>query len=295
MRKIVKFLFVLCFIPALSAQEVIVASYNIRYLNSVDYDEGNGWSDRVSAISDLIRFYDFEMIGMQEVTDKQLQDLLISLNQYKSVGCARDDGEKAGEYSPILYNSAKIKAVSSGTFWLSDSTDVPSVGWDARKPRICTWGHFAKLDNGQDIWMFNTHFDHRGVEARNKSAELILKKIREITPQNAMIILTGDFNADQNSMPYQIIESSKVLKDAFSVARFRYANNGTFNNFNINRKTVERIDHIFVSTNIDVVKYGILTDVYWTQNSSADYTAKQKIEPKFPSDHFPLMIIVQSR
>lgn len=261
----------------MQAQHFNLATFNVRYNNKGDSTAGNAWTDRLPAIVQMIRFHGFDLFGAQEVLNNQVEGLLQSLPEYGYVGVGRDDGQKQGEYSPIFYNKSKFTLIKSGTFWLSETPEKVSKGWDAALPRICTWAQFEEKASKKKFYLFNTHFDHRGVEARKKSAELILEQIKKIAG-DAPTILCGDFNVDQNNESYALIHNSKGFKDAFTLAPIKMANNGTFNNFDVTSKTDRRIDHIFVGTSFTVKRYGILTDTY---------------QGKFPSDHFPVMIEVE--
>lgn len=292
--------FILVGIQVSEAKELTVASFNIRYHNSSDSINGNGWKQRCPVICGLIRFNDFEVFGAQEVLHDQLLDMLTGLPGYDYIGVGRDDGKTKGEYAPIFYQKDKFKALESGHFWLSEITDRPNKGWDAALPRICTWAKFEDLETGFEFFFFNLHMDHIGVEARKNSAKLVLKKVTEICA-NKPVILTGDFNVDQHSPNYAVLERSDLLNDAYEVATVRYALNGTFNNFKADRKTDSRIDHVFVSPSFTVERYGILTDTYRTEiedsksEKSGNFPKEvslTKYVARTPSDHFPVKVVI---
>ncbi|MCU4163633.1 endonuclease/exonuclease/phosphatase family protein [Carboxylicivirga caseinilyticus] len=293
---------VLLFIQCQCSKEssLTVATFNIRYKNQSDSINGNGWFQRAPVICDMIHYNDFDVFGAQEVLHTQLNDMLDRLPEYSFVGVGRDDGKTAGEYAPIFYKRSKLTLINSGHFWLSEVTDKPNRGWDAALPRICTWAQFIITDSNQDFWCFNLHMDHIGVEARKESAKLVLKKIEEMCGKES-VILTGDFNVDQSSANYAILANSSILNDAYEISKTRLALNGTFNNFNPNLKTDSRIDHIFVSSDISVNQYGILTDTYrseipgykmvTTPNSPQEIKMKEYIACT-PSDHFPVRAVI---
>ncbi|MGK9124157.1 endonuclease/exonuclease/phosphatase family protein [Olivibacter sp. SA151] len=285
---------------SLFAQRFYVATYNIRNDNNKeDAARGDGWKQRYPIIADLIRFHEFDIFGTQEGLYHQLEDLKSSLPNYNYTGVGRDDGKQAGEYSAIFYNTEKFDLLDHGDFWLSTQTDHPNKGWDAVLPRICSWAKLQVKANGKTLYFFNVHFDHVGTTARKESAKLILSKVKELAG-NHTAILTGDFNVDQHSDSYQVLEQSHILQDAFEAAPFRYVTNGTFNNFNPNSKTDSRIDHIFLTTDFKVHKYGILTDTYRSmlQNpqdayQSGNFPKEVRLtdhRARVPSDHFPVMI-----
>lgn len=283
------------------AQKITVASYNLRYDNEGDIKNGNGWLQRLPIISSLILFHEFDVFGTQEGLYHQLEDLKDSLLGFDYTGIGRDDGKQAGEHSAIFYNSAKFELVEHGDFWLSENTAYPNKGWDAVLPRICSWAKLRVIENGKTFYFFNVHFDHIGTLARKESAKLILKKISELAGSQATI-LTGDFNVDQNSDSYLLLQSSQVLKDAYQVSPIKYATTGTFNNFNANTKTESRIDHIFLTSDFKVNKYGVLTDSYRSPLSvpsegyrSGNFPEEVSLKDyvaRLPSDHFPVVISV---
>ena len=301
MKKIISRLFLLSFIfcsLSVTAQRLKVASYNIRYENSGDASNGNGWSQRCPVICNLIQFHDFDIFGAQEVLNGQLLNMLSALPGYGYIGVGRDDGKEKGEYAPIFYKTEKFKLLQSGHFWMSTVTDTPNKGWDAVLPRICTWGKFMDKKRGYSFWFFNLHMDHIGVEARKHSAELVLKTIKEKCG-NDQVILTGDFNVDQNNESYTLLNTSGKLKDARDKSKIVYATNGTFNNFDATLKTDSRIDHIFVTSKLNVLRYGVLTDSYRSEveNSKEIKTANfpkevtlQQYLVRLPSDHFPVEV-----
>jgi len=267
----------LCINTFIFGQNLTVATYNIRCENRTDNANGNGWNRRCPEVINLIRNHDFDLFGAQEVVAGQLKDLQANLPEYAHVGVARDDGKAKGEFSPIFYKKDQYKLLNSGTFWLSPNDSVPNVGWDAALPRICTWARFQQ-QNGWRFWFFNLHMDHLGKVARLESAKLVLRKIKEMCG-NDNVILSGDFNMDQTSDGYKII--AETLADSYLKAQERHATKPTFNDYNLHATGDSRIDHIFVSSRIDVVRYDILTDTY-----NADTT-------RLPSDHYSVRAVLK--
>ena len=286
----------LCFSTCLQAQTLRIATYNLRYSNAGDSANGNGWGQRYPVIAKLILFHNWDIFGTQEGKQNQLVDLKDSLPGYNYIGIGRDDGKEAGEHSAIFYKTDKFSLLTKGNFWLSTITDRPNKGWDAVLPRICSWGEFKEKKTGFTFYFFNLHMDHVGVIARAESAKLVLAKIKEMTGGKPTI-LTGDFNVDQTSESYTLINTSGILKDAYELSPVVYALNGTFNSFSSNSKTSSRIDHIFLSKDFKVKRYGILTDNYRSANTDTAMTANDapkeisvsKYTAREPSDHFPVM------
>ena len=151
-------LFAVLLLPAV-AQELTVATYNIRNANKGDAERGNGWERRCPWVCGLIEFQGFDIFGSQEVLDGQLHDMLAQLPDYAYIGVGRDDGKAKGEYSPIFYKKERFRLLDEGHFWLSEVTGRPNKGWDAALPRICTWGHFLDRQTRRRFWFFNLHMD----------------------------------------------------------------------------------------------------------------------------------------
>ena len=252
-----------------------VATYNIRYDNKSD--TVNAWAKRLPVIADLVRFHEFELFGTQEVQHHQLQGMAKALPAYGYIGVGRDDGKQKGEYAAVFYQKDKFDLLKQGHFWLSETPDKPGKGWDADYPRVCTWGQFKAKDTGFSFYFFNVHFDHMGELARKESVRLMLQKVKEIAG-TAPVILLGDFNFSQKDEKYAAMSASGVFKDAYQLAEVRFAPRGTFNNFEADANTDERIDHIWLSDEFGVNRYGILTATYG--------------DGRFPSDHFPVMVEV---
>ena len=258
-----------------SAQDLRVATYNLRYINKNDSINGNGWAMRSPVITALIRFHDFDVFGTQEGYKNQLDDITDALPQYVYYGRGRDDGKDKGEHSAIFYKKDKFKLLDKGDFWLSQTPDKPSLGWDATCcNRICSWVYLQDKKSGKKFYFFNAHFDHQGVQARQESGKLILQKIKAIAGK-APALFTGDLNGSQSSDWYKTIANSDLLKDTYFQVKYPYANNASFNGFGATKSdNNEIIDHIFISDDFAVKKWGLLTDTY---------------HGKYPSDHFPVV------
>lgn len=300
MKKFLPFFFVAMLIISCKPEEkkpsnesMIVATYNIRQANHSDSVAGNGWGRRAPHIADLIKFHGFDIFGTQEGFKYMLDDLKNLLPGFEYIGVGRDDGAEKGEHAAIFYNKDMFDLLDHGDFWLSETPDSVSYGWDAACRRVCTWGKFKEKESGFTFLYFNLHMDHIGTVARAESAKLILQKIKDLE-EKLPVILSGDFNVDQNSESYKLINESGVMKDAYETSDFVYANNGTFTDYNTEMFTDERIDHIFLSPEFKVMKYGILTDSYRTEtdNEGDDNSKDSRWISRLPSDHYPVMIVV---
>lgn len=270
-------IFLLLLVPiSLFSQEMNIISFNIRY--NTPNDGENAWPNRIEMVTDLLLFHDADIFGMQEALYGQILDVKNKLPEYEWFGVGRDDGKKGGEFSPVFYNKSKFKLIEHGTFWLSETPDKPSKGWDAALNRIVTWGLFEAKSSGKQFLFFNTHFDHRGVEARKNSAVLIRNKIEEMTYNNNLpAVLTGDFNLTPDQEPISLIK--KYLSDSYDVSeKPPYGPIGTYNGFNLDSQLDNRIDYIFVRGDINVLKYAALSEI---KNN------------RFPSDHLPVLAKLQ--
>lgn len=286
-----------------TAQQMTVATFNVRYRNEGDAAAGNGWERRLPHVCGIVESQGFDIFGAQEVLDDQLHDMLDRLPDYAYIGVGRDDGATQGEYAPIFYLRERFELLDEGHFWLSESPGRPSVGWDAALPRICTWGWFRDRQSGVVFHFFNLHLDHVGVRARAESCRLVLERIRSMCAPGECCFLTGDFNVDQTDAIYALLARSEALRDAYEAAERRYAPNGTFNNFDPEAMTSSRIDHIFVSPSVEVCSYGVLTSTYRTPVEGSDQELKSGAFPRevsfyryrarTPSDHFPVFVRVK--
>lgn len=258
-----------------TAQTMRVASYNIRNENT--YDTGNLWNDRVDHVAALIKFHEFDIFGVQEALEHQLETLQAALPGYAYYGIGRDDGKQAGEHESIFYKTAKFDLLDKGDFWLSATPDVPSKSWDAPCcNRICSWVKLKARSSGKTFYVFNAHYDYEKDYARNQSSLLMLKKIAAIAG-NSPVIMVGDINGDNNSSWYKSLEASDKLEDSYVLAKDPYMPRGSFNEFG-KYEDGELIDHIFCSKDFKVGKWGVLSDTYG--------------KLKFPSDHCPVMTVL---
>lgn len=277
-----------------------VASYNLRQLNGDDTKAGNGWSRRCPVLGQLIRYHEFDIFGTQEGFKSQLEELKEELPGYDYIGVGREDGKDAGEHSAIFYRTDMFTLLDHGDFWISETPDKPGLGWDAACPRICSWGKFRHNESGREFVMFNLHMDHVGKTARVEGARLVRGRIDGFG-KDCPAFVTGDFNVDQTSPSYRTITAGGALKDSYEVAELRYALNGTFNSYRTDNYTESRIDHVFVTPDVKVLKYGVLTDTYRTSENSERVAAKDapgEIEvsryvARTPSDHFPVVVKVE--
>lgn len=271
-------LFLLLWVPVtVFSQQMNIISFNIRY--NTPNDGENAWPNRIEMATGLLRFHEAGIFGLQEALYGQITDIEKALPEYGWFGVGRDDGKQGGEFSPIFYKKSEFILIDNGTYWLSETPDVPSKGWDAALNRVLTWGHFQSKVTGKQFLVFNTHFDHVGKEARKNSAALIWQKAREMTNDKKLpVIITGDFNLTPDTEPIKLLKEH--VSDSREVSQEPpYGPVGTFTGFNMDADlSTNRIDYVFVHGAIDVLKYAALTDFK---------------DHRFPSDHLPVFVKVQ--
>jgi endonuclease/exonuclease/phosphatase family metal-dependent hydrolase len=260
---------------SVQSQELNVMTFNIRY--NTRNDSLNAWPYRKDNAASQIRFHNVHILGVQEALHEQVMDLSQSLSQYNHVGVGRDDGKTKGEYSAIFYDTTRLKLLGSSTFWLSLTPEIPgSKSWDAAITRIVTWAKFTDVRTKRTFFVFNTHFDHIGKEARTESARLLKQKVKDIAGNNPVVI-TGDFNSKPSDDPIQIITES-TDKDRFIDTKAvsltpHYGPQGTFNAFTSKETDNEPIDFIFLKGKWKVLQHATLSQTWGG---------------RFSSDHFPV-------
>ena len=246
--------------------DIKVISYNIRL--GVAKDGTNSWEFRYPASAMMIVDQKPDIFGLQEAYDFQVKYLEEYCPGYKSVGVGREDGKHEGEHMSIFYNKKTTKLLKWGTFWLSETPDVPSIGWDAACRRTATWAFFRHKATGRKFLMVNTHLDHVGKQARIKGMALILDRIKELNPEGLPVVLTGDFNAvstDEALAPVAI-----RMKNARDIAPDT-DRGPTYNGWG---KESAVIDHIFYSGFSSCPRFEVVRKPY--------------AERTFISDHHPV-------
>ncbi|WP_281980357.1 endonuclease/exonuclease/phosphatase family protein [Tenacibaculum mesophilum] len=246
-----------------------IMSFNLRYDEPADGD--NQWNNRKEASIKLLKETKPSVFGIQEGLYNQVTYLKDNLTDYNFVGVGRDDGHSSGEYAAIFYNTQQFDIVSNGNFWLSETPDTPSKGWDANNIRIVTWAHLKdKNNNDKSIYVFNTHFDHLGKTAQKESTKLLLRKIKEITNnENDTVFITGDFNVlirDKALAP--------LIKEFYSARRYA--------NYTDSKNSFNAFGKWYLSRNIDYIFYKNATALAF-RTITKDYGVP------YVSDHYPLI------
>ncbi|MDL2279027.1 endonuclease/exonuclease/phosphatase family protein, partial [Parabacteroides sp. OttesenSCG-928-G07] len=215
-----------------STEKLNVMTFNIRLDSQSDGD--NQWPYRKDYAANLIKFYETDLCGSQEVQHHQLMDLLERLPEYAYIGVGREDGNTKGEYTPIFYRKDRFTLINSGNFWLGEDMNAVGVkGWDAACERVATWGIFKDNSTGKEFFMLNTHLDHMGQVARREGASLVLEQAT-LLAKNLPIIVTGDFNATADSEPIKVLTNTsdpRHVVDTRTFTELRYGPEGSFHNF----------------------------------------------------------------
>jgi endonuclease/exonuclease/phosphatase family metal-dependent hydrolase len=253
------------------AQSLKVMTYNIRL--DTPQDGINAWPNRMIKVVKLIQKYDPDIFGVQEALPNQVKDLQKEFPEYAYVGVGRDDGKEKGEYSAIFYHKGRFGLLANKTFWLSETPDVPgSKSWDAALPRIVTWARLFDTKTKREFTIFNTHFDHMGLQARYMSAAYLSGYIAGMRINNEQpAIIMGDFNFERSEAAYNAILAGKDLLDAKPTGN----TTGTFCGFEVGKIECIAIDYIFHTPEWVPRKYLVITD------NDGKY---------YPSDHLPVFV-----
>lgn len=267
-----------------SALEVPVMSFNIRY--GTANDGANRWENRREMVFDVIRKHNPDVVGLQEALGYQIDEIRKALPQYAKIGVGRDDGKTKGEYSAILYRRDRFKTEQGGTFWLSDTPEVPgSITWGNACTRICTWARFVEKKSGRAFYLYNLHLDHISQPSREKSMILLAERIYSRKRPDPFVV-TGDFNAGENNPAILFLKGKATLPgkaqaetanpvpmvDTFRTLHGDAVKVGTFNGFK-GTSTGEKIDFVLTTSDVRVLEARILHD---------------NVEGRYPSDHFPV-------
>ncbi len=272
MKKYLSLTLLFLVIAIFAQQNLAIMSYNIR-LASVD-DGANHWNIRKQKVVDLINYYDADFIGVQEAQVPQLEFIKQNNSNLAFIGLPRSE-DKNAEYSAIFYKKDQYKVLEEHTFWLSETPEKVSKGWDASYYRIVTYGLFQNLKTKKTFWIINTHFDNDGKIARQKSLEVIDNLIQKLTKvKNIPAFFMGDFNMNQQDESVKYIQNKYL--DTRQNAKMVYGADFTWEAFNFKEKGTEILDYIFYKKNdkVSCKSFNTIDDFY-------DF--------KYPSDHLPIL------
>ncbi len=246
--------------------ELKVMSYNIRYGSAEDGT--NSWPMRYLATYEMIKDQAPDVFGIQEGLDFQVA-YIKDYCGYEGVGVGREDGKKDGEHMAIFWNKKTVSMIKWGTFWLSETPEKPSQGWDAACYRTATWALMKCKKTGKKFYFVNTHLDHVGEEAQKNGLKLIVDRIDEINPKGYPMVLTGDFNITPDDKA--LVDLDKIMQSARNIAE-KTDNHHTYNGWG---RSEYLIDYIYVSGFSSCPEYQTVTKKY--------------NDRKFVSDHYPIV------
>jgi endonuclease/exonuclease/phosphatase family metal-dependent hydrolase len=263
------------------SKPLLAMTYNIRLDTSADGT--NAWVYRKSFLIGQIAALRPELLGLQEVLLNQKRDLEAAFPAYRFLGAGRDDGKDGGEFSPLAVDTTQFQIGKSGTFWLSQSPTVPSLGWDAGYKRLVTWARLTRKRNRARILVLNTHWDHQGLVARRESGKQILDWLGRNRKRGEQLILLGDFNAEATEESIAQLTSHTTRDIVLFDARQVSATGSTgptfsFNAFNAFPASGKLIDHIFVGAGVGVRSHAVIA---------------QHENGRVASDHFPIAALLE--
>ena len=276
MKRLIYLLAAVAFTACGSATSLSVMTFNMRYDNPEDGQ--NNWRFRRERIAGVIKAQEVDVLGTQELLSNQFNDLSGLLTGYQGVGVGRLDGAESGEYCAVFFRKDRFTLLDSGTFWLSETPEVVgSLGWDGACERIATWVVLRDRD-GRELFFIDTHLDHVGQVARDEGVSLLMKRIETLSGGRP-VILTGDFNSEPGSSVGAHVQKDGVLRDAKAIAAQRSGTDWSFSDFGqIPEAERPLLDYIFVSGDIEAVRYEVLPDTF---------------DGGYVSDHAPVMAVVK--
>ena len=276
MKRLIYLLAAVAFTACGSATSLSVMTFNMRYDNPEDGQ--NNWRFRRERIAGVIKAQEVDVLGTQELLSNQFNDLSGLLTGYQGVGVGRLDGAESGEYCAVFFRKDRFTLLDSGTFWLSETPEVVgSLGWDGACERIATWVVLRDRD-GRELFFIDTHLDHVGQVARDEGVSLLMKRIETLSGGRP-VILTGDFNSEPGSSVVANVQKGGVLRDAKAIAAQRSGTDWSFSDFGqIPEAERPLLDYIFVSGDIEAVRYEVLPDIF---------------DGGYVSDHAPVMAVVK--
>lgn len=276
MKRLIYLLAAVAFTACGSATSLSVMTFNMRYDNPEDGQ--NNWRFRRERIAGVIKAQEVDVLGTQELLSNQFDDLSGLLTGYQGVGVGRLDGAESGEYCAVFFRKDRFTLLDSGTFWLSETPEVVgSLGWDGACERIATWVVLRDRD-GREFFFIDTHLDHVGQVARDEGVSLLMKRIETLSGGRP-VILTGDFNSEPGSSVVAHVQKDGVLRDAKAIAAQRSGTDWSFSDFGqIPEAERPLLDYIFVSGDIEAVRYEVLPDTF---------------DGGYVSDHAPVMAVVK--
>jgi endonuclease/exonuclease/phosphatase family metal-dependent hydrolase len=266
----------------ITKSSIKIISFNIRW-KGCEKNEPKEicWESRKRNVASIIRFHKADILGLQEPTKDQLDELMTLVPEYSYCSKGLKDKKNIGSVNPILYNKDRFELLKDNVFYLSETPHIPSIGWDAKFLRAVTWAKFKDYKTNEIFFVFNTHFDYHSKSARNKSAFLLKEKIKEITKESSFIV-TGDFNIFPNlggEETYKLLTNDELLMDAHFKSIFpHHGPTGSWSGFKEPGQPGVKPDYIFVNKTLKVITHGILADSF---------------DGNYPSDHLPIIAEIE--
>jgi endonuclease/exonuclease/phosphatase family metal-dependent hydrolase len=266
----------------IAKNSIRIISFNIRW-KGCEKNEPKEicWNSRKENVASIIRFHKADILGLQEPTKDQLDELMDLIPEYSYCSKSLKDKKNIGYVNPILFNKDKFEILEDDVFYLSKTPNVPSIGWDAKFLRAVTWAKFKDCKTQEIFFVFNTHFDYHSKDARNNSAYLLKEKIKEITKGSSFIV-TGDFNIFPKlggEETYKLLTNDDLLIDAHFKSIFpHHGPTGSWSGFKEPGQPGVKPDYIFVDKTLKVLTHGILADSF---------------DGNYPSDHLPIIADIE--
>lgn len=235
---------------------VRVMSFNIRYGTANDGE--HRWPNRRAAVVATIRDHAPHILGVQEALRFQLDELGAAFPSHVVLGVGREDGRSAGEFAALLVDTARFDVLRWGTFWLSDTPDVPgSMHWGNRITRITTWARLTDRVVGDTLRVYNAHWDHESQHSRERAADQLLARLSSDDVLTDCVLVLGDFNADEeNPALRRLVASENGLRDSYRVLHPDATSVGTFHGFR-GEVSGAKIDAVLVGAGWRPVSAGI--------------------------------------
>lgn len=280
MNKLLIFTSVMCLALAVSCSDSVtlkVMSYNVRLDTSSDGD--NAWEYRKEATLAMLEELRPDVFGVQEALPNQVEYISANAPMYDNVGVGREDGKSDGEHMSVFWNTETIEMIGWGTYWLSETPEEPSFGWDAACRRTATWTLMKDRRNGRKFFFVNTHLDHRGVQARKEGLKLLVDRISAMNPDSYPMVLTGDFNMESDHP--SLADLNEIMTSTRTIAA-KTDSHITYNGWGActGSDGVENvIDYIYVSGFSSVPEYATIV--------------KRYADKPYISDHYPILSVLE--
>ena len=259
------------------AEPFRIATWNVRCIEVKDSLQGDAWSKRAPEIAKVVRFRNFDVVGMQEVDSTQRGMLEELLPEYEWVL------DRSTEGNPIAFRKDRLELLDNGVFWYSRSMIPGAKDWDSKHPRYCNWVRLVERETRKEFFVFNTHWDNKGDTARMESARMVRNLVPRIAGESATVLM-GDLNIKPGRKPIQILKEDSLFREALEISPIVSIPEGSFTKFRTDRHSEATLDHMFCRGSVDILRYGILRESYFDGEKY-----------RFPSDHHPVMIEIEVR